>query len=1039
MINKTKCQSTGLLVPFLQVSSLVILLVFCLFMPQQLAAQKKKTVEFQVNGTVKDELGTPLQGVLVDLKESLVFALTDLDGAFSIKVPEHAELLFSLKGYRSQSIKISKSETIVVNLIKENEWADPLVDLLYGVKQRESMITSAVSTVRGEELEDNPASFLGLAITGKLPGLTTIQTTGAPGSDNTQLFIRGRRSWMNQHPIAYVDGHLRPYSMIDAHEVDQISIFKDAGAQSVLGLRGTNGALLITTRRGREGRPLLRFNAQLNIEEPIKRMKFVDSWQYATLHNEARRNDGHSELYTSDDLAKYLSGESPYTHPNVDWMGESMKKSTLSQAYNLSVEGGTSVAKYFVNLSFITNDGLYNTDKDINTYNTNAGASRYSIRSNVDIALTKTLDLAVSLYGRQMQHNNPGGGSSSDVFNTLYSIPSNKFPLNYGPDKVAGTNEFRKNPYGILNHSGYSKYLHSTVESSIGATQKLDFLTKGLRAKASLAFDARFSNTINRSKSYLVYEYTGTDPNTGEDQFKTWGDKSKQKNENSFGDQKIRIFDVDAGFDYDRAFGKHHVMGSFMYMLSQESDDTKNLPNYHQGIHSRVTYAYDSRYIGEFSLGYQGTEQLPPEKRYGFFPAGSVGWIASNESFIKENVGDVLSFLKFRASYGLTGNDGGLPYYLYLTRFKLVNKERYFFGTTPLAVAGWQEDNLFLEDVTWEEAAKLNLGVDLRLFKDKLSLGFDYFNEETSQILSDRKSVSTILGLGASKGPKGNVGEATNKGFEATAEYRATTGKVQWNVGGNIAYATNKILFNDGQDFAYSYRKQVNNPIGAHFGYQTNGLYIDEQDRLNSPNTAFGDSYAGDIKYRDINGDGLVNTDDISCIGKGNLSEISYAFYLGAAYKGFDMGMVFAGQANRDYTIEGVGIIAFTNISGTGGPFDGNAQQYHWDHRYNPLDPGTWTTAEYPRLSLAGRSHNSQTSDFWQEKGDFLRLKTVELGYTLPQQLTQRLSMSKVRVFYSGYNLLTWDNMRVKDPEGSADGSNYPIQRISSIGINIQF
>lgn len=1039
MINRIKCQQTRFSKNTLRLLFAITFCFCCFCAPGQLAAQKKKASEIKISGIVKNEAGIPLYGVLVDIKESLIFTLTDKNGVFEIKAPEKSELLFSLDGFKTQSVKITKAENIIVNMITENEKEDPAIALLYGIRQKESLITSAISTVKGKDLEDNPASFLGLSITGKLPGLTTIQTTGAPGSDNTQLFIRGRRSWMNQHPIAYVDGHLRPYSAIDPHEVDQISIFKDAGSQSILGLRSSNGALSVTTRRGKEGRPLLKFNAQLSIEEPIKRMKFVDSWQFATLHNEARRNDGFTELYTQEDLDKYLSGESPYTHPNVDWLGESMKKSTFSQAYNLSVEGGTSVAKYFVNLSFITNDGLYKTDKDINTYNTNAGADRYSIRSNVDISLTKTLDLAVGLYGRQMLQNNPGGGSSSEVFNTLYSIPSNIFPLNYGADKVAGTNEFRKNPFGILNHSGYSKYIHSTVESSIGATQKLDLITKGLKARASLAFDARFDNTINRSKTYLVYQYTGTDPNTGEDQFKTWGDQTKQNNSNSFGDRKVRIFDVEAGFDYERTFGKHYTMATLMYVNSEESDDTKNLPNHHQGLHGRVTYAFGSRYVGEFSFGYQGTEQLPPSKRYGFFPAGSLGWIVSNESFIKNNIGDILSFLKLKGSYGLTGNDSGLPYFLYLTRFKLVGSDRYYFGTTPSAAAGWQEDNIFLEDVTWEEAKKLNLGVDLRLFKDQFSFSFNYFDEETSQILCDRKSVSTLLGLGANKGPKGNVGEATNKGFEIEAAYDGQIGNLKWTVGGNMSYATNKILFNDGQDYAYNYRQQINNPIGAHFGYQSNGLYIDEQDRLNSPETNFGASYAGDIKYRDLNGDGIVNVDDISNIGKGNLSEISYAFYVGAKYKGFDFNAVFSGQADRDYYIDGVGIMAFTNISGTGGPYDGNAQQYHWDNRYNPENPATWESAKYPRLSLAGRSHNSQTSDFWLEKGDFLRLKTLEVGYTLPQRLTQRLWMSKVRFFYSGYNLLTWDNMRIKDPEGSSDGSNYPIQRISSIGVNIQF
>jgi len=1022
----------------------VIFCVLCII-PLQLVAQDKKSrnnKEVSIKGKITNLEGKPLQGVLIDLIESMTFAITDKQGAFTIKVPEkNSELQFSLTGYQNSRLKVQDERQLEIKLSPQLKEVDKNVELLYGVTQKESLITSAISTIWGEELEGTAAHQLSQALTGRIPGLTIYTSGGAtPGSESVSRYMRGQRSWQSHSPYSFVDGRIRPYTDINPYEIEQISVYKDAGAGAVLGLRGSNGAMMITTRRGKEGRPILKFNSQLSIESPLKQPKFVDSWHYATLYNEALRNDNQPTVYTDQDFAMYLSGENPLTHPNVDWIKESIKENTLSQKYNLSIEGGSSIAKYFVNLSYMDMGGLYKTDDNVNTYNTNASAKRYSVRSNVDISITKSLELAVGLHGRQLIQNNPGGGSAA-VFKTVYSLPSNIFPVNYGPDKVAGTNDVRVNPYGVLNHRGYSKYIHTTMESSIEAKQKLDFLTEGLRARASLSFDYRFDNTIDRNKSYQVYEYTGEDPVTGENLYNVWGSVQKQANNNSFGGN-TRNFEADGGFDYNRVINKHAVSGSLIYKLLKESDNIK-LPNTHQGLHSRFTYVYDSRYIAEFSFAYQGTEQLPPEKRWGFFPAGSLGWIASEESFIKNNIGDILSFLKFRGSYGKTGSDGGIPYFIYLPKFMRTGAI-YSLGVNPVNVIGWREDvtTVPFEKVTWEEVTKLNLGIDTRLFDNRLSLGFDYFNEKARQILTTRASFSTILGLGAGKGPLGNVGEADNKGFELSGSFNGKIGNFDWTLGGNLSYATSEILFRDEMEYAYDYRymkgNSVNTPdVGL---FTTNGLYKDEQDRLNSPATSFGPSYPGDIKYRDVNGDGIVNGEDVMRLDQGNLGELGYSFYLSANYKGFDFNVFFTGIGKRTMYIDGLSIKAFTNSSGSGAATAGNVRQYHWDNRYNPGDPSTWETATYPRLTVDGsRTHNAQRSDFWQENGNFLRLKSLSFGYTLPQKLTQRLWMSKVRIFYSGYNLLTWDNMRTIDPEGSGEGFDYPLQRISSIGINIHF
>lgn len=1039
MKNSIKFHLLSRQIAFLKFFCLVVLCSYN-FYSFNVFAQRNQII---IRGQVVDTDGNALQNVLVDVKETLSFVLTDKEGNFTITVPnEESSLIFTLENYKKTTVRIGKNRDIRLTLLKEiKKHEDNLVNLMYG-QQKESRLLSAVETVKGEQLEDIPVMFQNAALAGLMMGVQSIQSTGMPGADNASLYVRGQRSWRSSSPAVFVDGHLRSFSLLDPHEIESISVLKDAGSLSILGLRGANGAFMVTTRRGKEGKPVIRFNTQLRFSKPTQMPEYLDSYHYAQLYNEAYLNDnpGAEPVYTQEDFDLYLSGESPYTHPNVDWVDEIFKKSTISQHYNLSIEGGSSKAKYFVNFSYQNNDGLYRT-AGLNTYNTNANFKVYSIRSNVDVSLTKDLLLSVDLFGRQQLRNNPGGSmSAEELFKTVYSLPANIFPLNYGPDRVAGTNDYRKNPYGILNHSGYSKYIHSTMEASMKANQKLDFITKGLSAYASLAFDARFDNTINRSKSYMVYEYAGKDETTGEDLFTTWGEPGKQVNKNSFGDSKIRIFDVEVGLNYAHVFGKKHdVSGLLIFNRNQQTTDTQQMTNYHQGLFGRASYAFDSRYLAEFSFGYQGTEQLPPKNRYGFFPAASLGWILSEEPFVKNAIGNnLLSFVKFYGSYGLTATDDGLPYFYYLPTMS--NKgSRYHFGVNGSNVNGWGENSVFNPNVTWEETLKLNLGADIRLWKDRISLGFNYFKEKTSQILTTRYTVSTLSGYGFG-GPLENIGKAENKGYEARIAYSNRIKDFYWILGGNFSFIDNTIIYNDEQPYPYDYQRRTGNSINDVFGYVSDGLYIDEQDRLNSPKTDFGAAYAGDIKYRDLNGDAIIDELDQRKIGDANLAEWNYGFFAGATYKGFDVKVLFTGVANRDYTYADLNIMAFKNEAGNGNEWGGGSvQKYHWENRYNPRDPSTWRTAKYPRLSLLGGTHNRLDSDFWQDNGDFIRLKTLEVGYTFPQDLTRKVKISKARIFYVGYNLFTWHNMRVIDPESQPGVCNYPVQKVSSIGLSLQF
>ncbi|MGM9765914.1 MAG: SusC/RagA family TonB-linked outer membrane protein [Candidatus Cryptobacteroides sp.] len=1003
------------------------------------AQTKAKSDPFSVVGYVKNEAGEPMQHILVELKESLSFTTTDAEGFFAIRIPRPgSELNIAAQGYLPVNVVVKDKSQINVTLMKEPFIKDRDIAVLYG-KQKKSHMTGAVSTVYGTDIEDIPVIFQNTAISGKLVGVHTIQESGAPASANADLYLRGRRSWNNRNPLVYVDGHLRDFSTVSAFELEEISAYKDAAALSIFGLQGGNGAIMATTKRGIESRPILSFNAQVGFESPTEMPDFLDSYHYAVLYNEALVNDGGKPRYTEDDLALYQSGESPLTHPDVDWLDEFIKNFSVSQKYNLNLRGGNSVTKYFVSLSYVNNNGLYKTDKSVNSYNTNANFQTYSIRSNVDVNLTKTLTLSLDLYGRQRIQRNPGSGTgTSSLFNVLLSLPSNKFPVNYGPDKVAGINEFRANPYGVLNHSGYTQYIHSTMEASLKAGQKLDFILKGLSVYGALAFDARFDNTIDRSKSYQVYQYDGVDEETGEILFKTWGENTAQKNSNSFGSSRIRIFDVQAGLDYAHNFGRHGLTGLLFVNRNEYSTDTQRLTNIHQGFGGRFAYDFAEKYLLETSFSYMGTEQLPPNHRYGFFPSVSAGYVLSNENFIKDNIPNIINFLKFRASYGLVGNDDGLPYFYYLPSFKLNNSNRYNFGTTGTGVPSWVESGLYNEFVTYEKSKKFNVGVDMKILKH-INLTADYFNERNTQILVERSSISTVLGFGPSGNPKSNSGITTNRGFEIDLSVDGGKRDFYYQVGIQFTNVHNEIVFNDEQIFEYSYRRAPGNSINDPTGYVANGLYRDEQDMLNSPLTAFGNTYPGDIKYRDLNGDGVVDNNDISYIGKNNFPELYGAAYLQINWKGFDLGATLSFVGERTYNAYNISTIAFYNVAGTGGQYDGNVQQFHWDNRYVPTDPSTWDTATYPRLSLAGRNHNAQSSTFWLENGAFVRLKDVEFGYTLPLRITQKWHISKLRFFYSGFNLLTWHKMRMTAPEIGPNGNGYPVQRTHSLGVNIQF
>jgi TonB-linked SusC/RagA family outer membrane protein len=992
-----------------------------------------------ISGTVKDTKGIPLPGVTVLVKGTIIGAITDANGVFSFSnAPAGATLIFSFIGMKSKEINMAGVSIVNVIMEEEIKGMDEVQVIGYG-RQKKTTLVGSVSTVALKEIQRVSTPSLSNALGGKLAGVITRQTSGEPGYDAAKIYIRGLVSQSGSNkPLIIVDGSERElqdyWTTMNVQEIESFSILKDASATAVYGNRGANGVILITTKHGIIGSPKVTFRSEAAVVTPLRIEDNINGYEYASLINESRLNVGQPAKYSDAEIQKFKDHSDPYIYPDVDWYDVVFRKHTRQMMNNLGVSGGTAAVKYYVNLGYTLQEGIYNEDPN-NTYKTNAALKRYNFRSNTDIQLTKNFSIDLGLSGIMSSTNFPGSGAGR-IFDVLKLTEPNLMPIKNPNGSAPGAfGDSNINPYSVITQTGYTRQFYNTIVSNLGANWDLSSITKGLSLKGLATFDDVDITQNVRQKTPATFQYI-KDPNTGAETYKPIATETDlgyyTLNEN------YRTIYGEIAANYARTFGKHAISGLLLanrreYVNVNAGGSIGNLPARRQGAVSRITYNYNSKYLVELNGAYTGSENFPKGKQYGFFPSVGAGWIISNEKFWNK---DIINVFKLRGTYGLVGNDQiGGDRFLFQTTF---NKSAagYTFGLNQnVNIGGKSEARIGNMNVTWETAYKSNAGIDVELFDGKFTLSGDAFYERREGQLLVRGIIPLYTGYPSGTIPYGNVGITTNKGLEGSVQIRNTTrGGFYYSFNGNFTFAKNVIIENDQPDPLYPWQTFKGQAIGANLGYVALGMFKDQADIDNSPSQTFLQSVIrpGDIKYKDLNNDGVINIADRTIIGKyGSEPQIMFGFGSTIAWKGFDASIFFTGVARRDF---------FLTQQWTAWPFMGgeryNVMQMVYDNRW--IAGADNSKAKFPAVRSMS-TNNYIGSTLWQRNGDYLRLKNAEIGYTLPEKISKKISVSNLRVFVQGTNLATWDHIKAIDPESNFGTGGYPIPQNLNFGLEVTF
>lgn len=1003
-------------------------------LPQQKATPAATTTtstskERVVTGTITDaETGAPVIGASIWVKDSTIGTTADVDGNFSLKVPNNlAVVVVSFIGYKDyeaavntmtshQNIKLTASTTTLEDVIVVG----------YGTQKKASVI-GAISSVAINDLRA-PVAKLSGNIAGQLAGVVSIQRSGEPGAGST-FWIRGISTFgETKTPLILVDGVERDMDLVNVDDIKEMSILKDASATAIYGVRGANGVVMITTRGGETGKPKVSLSIEGGLVQPTKVPEMLGGVEYAQMYNEATG----STIYTPSAINKIATGEDPDLYPNVNWVDTLYKNFSWNEKVNLSISGGGDIAKYYISGAFYNEDGLFAVD-NMKNYDTSVFYRRYNFRSNIDVQVFRHTKLNFNLGTSFERKNEPGGSSSSIWSYALNTIPV-AYPLFYSDGTLSGpADNDGANPYVLLTQKGYYERFYNTATSTVTLNQDFgSWITPGLSANLKFAFDAMNSQHVGRTKTPQQWIATGRD----EDGYliKTQTVVGEESLTLSKASNSRRTVYLEASINYARTFGKHSVGALFLYQHSQknyvnssEGDPDKFLPYRNQGIAGRVTYDFDNRYFVEGNFGYNGSENFSPGNRFGFFPSVAVGWAMSEEPFF-EKAKDVVDMLKFKASYGLVGNDqiGGDRRFIYLETIE--NGYDYYFGSSNTKYTGIRLGDYPNPNVGWETVRKFNAGVDISLF-GKVKIQADYFDENRSGIFLQSSSIPEIAGL-VNK-PWINVGKMHNRGVDASIDYHQKIGQVDVTARANFTYAHNTILDNDQPDWEYLYMNRIGQSNWQTFGLIADGLFQSQEEIDAWPKQQFGEVKPGDIRYLDLNGDGVVNDYDVKPIGFPDVPEISYGFGASVRWKGIDFSVFFQGIDNCNFFINNTYVQPFT------------ANKTRHSNVFADLYNNYWTEnnrdAKYPRLGIGSNPNNSKTSTFWMVDGRYMRLKNAEIGYTLPKRLTSQAHIDRLRIYVSGVNLLTFSPFKLWDPDLQTGAAAYPNNRVYNIGLTMVF
>jgi len=990
-----------------------------------------------MTGRVLDETKAGVPGATVIVKGSTRGVITGNDGTFSIDVKPTDVIEISYLGYETQSIPVGTKTNIVTELVRKVSELEAVTVVAYG-KQRKESIIGAINTIDAGELEVASGS-LSSNLAGKLAGIVVMQRTGEPGS-SAEFWIRGQSTFgAKTTPLVLVDGIERDMDFVDADDIATFSILKDATATALYGVRGANGIILITTKRGTEmTAPQIRVKAEFGITQPVQLPELANASQWIDYYNELYRDSGSTEMPISDYARQmYLSGRDPDLYPNVDWVNTIFKDLAMTGRVHASVTGGSPKIRYYVSASYYTEGGMFNV-ADNDRYNAQMNFNKYSFRSNIDIDITKSTQLGLSLSTQYTTKNAPCTTTNDLYAYTMYVTPV-ATPTVFSNGMLAIPQESGSvNPYNMLNNTGYRRYNTMVAQSLLSLTQDFsDIITPGLKANVKFAWDAQNATLLERAMSPVTYYATGRDEN-GELMLTAANPNGSNYMRLATSDSSgTTAINFEGSLIYERLFAEdHRVSGMFLYSVRSKS---KNRPvNYidayptkNMGIAGRFTYAFRDKYFAEFNFGYNGSENFAPGKRYGFFPSYAVGYMISNEKFW-EPLRDKVNILKIRASYGKIGNDEIGGRFAYNTTMN-TNAGGFTFGDLGQTnLPGYSTGEYGNPDVAWEEATKADVGIELGLF-NKIKIQADYFYEKREGIFIQRESTPSVVGTKTAQWV--NLGRMKNQGFDMSLEFDHSFNKdFSISARGNFTYNRNKKLYDDKPDQIWKYQNLAGFANNQQFGLIAEGLFESEEDIANWPKQDFGTVRPGDIKYRDVNGDGVVNTFDKVAIGYTLVPEINYGFGASVKWKGIDVSVFFSGVGHVTRIIQGQNLFgASSTILRMGQIFEDVAKNRWTLDNQNPNAP-------YPRLSLNKVDNNQQLSTYWQRDMSFMRLKDAEIGYTLPESMTKKWGLSKIRFYIQGKNLVTFSDFKLWDPEVNANyGNVYPLIRTFAIGANVNF
>ena len=1028
----------------------IVVMTFLMFMFVAPVTTYAQNQEREISGVIVDDKGEPIISAQILLEGKPGFGkITDFNGEFSIKATNTDILVVSYMGYETQRFSVSQIEgKLNISMSIKTEIKDEFVLTAAG-PQRKLTTTGAISNVDVKAL-NNPTSSISNSLAGVVPGIIARQTSGEPGSNFSEFWIRGISTFgAKSGALILVDGIERQMNEINEQDIESFSVLKDASATAIYGSKGANGVVLITTKKGEAGKVKINFQANYSVKERLRSPKYIGGIQYAEMANEASISRYQDAIYPLQDIEILRNGFDQDLMPNVNWRKLLFKNFSQNYEAKLNISGGGPTARYYLSGSYFNDGGNYRTNADDKgRQNTNASYERYNYRTNVDVDVTSTTKIEIGV-GGWLTNSTAPGAESADLWGAVNAITPLTVPRYYsnGTIPAYGPADNSTSPEILLKETGWRTGWESKVETNIRLSQDLKFITEGLKFSGLYGFDSYSKNDLTRRRTPELWYALPYRDEKGELMMVRQRQEALMSVSSS--SEGNRRYHGEAQLDYGISLdgNKHRIDGLLKYLQDESSatvlgstnDFYSGIPRRNQAFSGRATYGFMDRYLAEFNFGYTGSENFAKGHRYGFFPAYSLGWVASEESFIKDNVGSWVNLFKIRASYGEVGQDdidSRFPYISFIT-----GSAGYEWGERGTNnTTGYRITTIGAGNITWEMAKKTNLGFDYEFFGSKIAGSFDIFKDKRSDIFMRRSQMPFSTGLQDLQ-PWANVGKMENTGFDGSLSYTDKIGNVGYTLRGNITYSKTEVVDRDEAINELPYQMEKGYRLNRTFGLIALGLFKDADDVANSPKQYSSEVLPGDIKYKDVNGDGIINDDDRVPLGFTTVPNIMYGFAGEFTWQKFDLNVRFQGAGKSDFFISGNGVYPF-NGGKTGNILEAVSNPGdRWISREISGDPSTENpNAMLPRLTYGHNSNNNRNSTFWLRDGKYLRLKEVQFGYTVPQQFTRKLFMESARIAFVGYDLFVISPFKWWDPElGSSDGGAYPKDRMFAVNLRVSF